>query len=71
MLSAVLPRTAIQLAQTDVFVERSRQRIKKLEEERDAEVEFLFASLQRQARLREQVAAVDAEEGSSGVGSMA
>ena len=30
----------VQLAQTDAFVERSRQRIKKLEEERDAEVEL-------------------------------
>ena len=47
----------VQLAQTGAFVERSRQRIKKLEEERDAEVEFLNAALQRQARLREQVAA--------------
>ena len=28
----------VQLAQTDAFVERSRQRIKKLEDERDAEV---------------------------------
>ena len=47
----------VQLAQTDAFVERSRQRIKKLEEERDAEVELLNAALQRQARLQEQVAA--------------
>ena len=47
----------VQLAQTDVFVERSRLRIKKVEEEREAEVELLNAALQRQARLREQVAA--------------
>ena len=45
----------VQLAQTDAFVERSRQRTKKLDEERDAEVELLNAALQRQARLREQV----------------
>ena len=47
----------VQLAQTDAFVERSRLRIKKLEEEREAEVELLNAAVQRQARLREQVAA--------------
>ena len=47
----------VQLAQTDAFVERSRLRIKKLEEEREAELELLNAALQRQARLREQVAA--------------
>ena len=46
------PLTA-QLAHTDAFIER----IQKLDQEREAETELLNSALQRQARLREQIAA--------------
>ena len=46
-----------QLAHTDAFIERSRLRIQKLDQEREAEMELLNSALQRQARLREQIAA--------------
>ena len=39
-------------SQTDAFVERSRQRIKKLEEETDAEVEFSLGPITRAGRSR-------------------
>ena len=43
----------------DAFIERSRFRIQKLVQERDAETELLNAALQRQSRLREQLAAAE------------
>ena len=46
-----------QLAHTDAFIERSRLRIQELDQEREAEMELLNSALQRQARLREQIAA--------------
>ena len=49
----------VQLAQTDAFIERSRFRIQKLVQERDAETELLNATLQRQSRLREQIATAE------------
>ena len=49
----------VQLAQTDAFIERSRFRIQKLVQERNAETELLDAALQRQSRLREQIATAE------------
>ena len=46
-----------QLAHTDAFIKRSRLRIQKLDQEREAEMELLNSALQGQARLREQIAA--------------
>ena len=49
-----------QLAHTDAFIGRSRFRIQKLDQEREAETELLNSALQRQARLREQIAEPEA-----------
>ena len=49
------PRRSYGTCTSESIVERSRLRIKKLEQEREAEVEFLNADVQ--ARLQEQVAA--------------
>ena len=46
-----------QLAHADAFIERSRLRIQKLDQEREAETELLYSALQREARLREKIAA--------------
>ena len=46
-----------QLVHTNAFIERSRLRIQKLDQEREAATEFLNSASQRKARLREQIAA--------------